>query len=59
MRLGTNYPIGPLEWADRFGAARLVDFLDNMADHFGEPRYRPSPLLRRAADRKVPLREDQ
>ena len=58
MRLGTNYPIGPLEWADRYGPARIVDFLDNMADYYGEPRYRPSPLLRRAADLHRPLRGD-
>jgi 3-hydroxybutyryl-CoA dehydrogenase len=59
MRLGTNYPIGPLEWADRFGTGRLVDFLDNMADYYGEQRYRPSPLLRRAADLDRPLRGPQ
>lgn len=49
MRLGTNYPIGPLAWAERFGPARLVGVLDHMADFYGEPRYRPSPLLRRVA----------
>lgn len=49
MRLGTNYPIGPLEWADQVGAQRVVTALDNMADFYGEPRYRPAPLLRRAA----------
>ncbi len=49
MRLGTNYPIGPLEWADRFGPARVVEVLDNVANFYGEPRYRPSPLLRRVA----------
>ena len=25
MRLGTNYPVGPLEWADTYGADRLVE----------------------------------
>lgn len=58
MRLGTSYPIGPLEWADRFGVARVVDVLDNMADFYGEPRYRPSSLLRRVADNRARLRED-
>ncbi len=50
MRLGTNYPIGPLEWADRVGVGRVVGVLDNIADYYGEPRYRPSPLLRRTAE---------
>ncbi|MCP3974313.1 MAG: 3-hydroxyacyl-CoA dehydrogenase [bacterium] len=50
MRLGTNYPIGPLEWADGVGVARVVGLLDNMADYYGEARYRPSSLLRRVAN---------
>lgn len=50
MRLGTNYPIGPLEWVDMVSAGRVVGVLDNIAGYYGEPRYRPSPLLRRAAD---------
>jgi len=57
MQLGTNYPIGPLEWADRYGAARVVTVLDNMADFYGEPRYRPSSLLRRAAASDSKIRE--
>jgi 3-hydroxybutyryl-CoA dehydrogenase len=50
MRLGTNYPFGPLEWAERFGTARVVGVLDHIADFYGEQRYRPSTLLRRVAD---------
>jgi len=57
MRLGTNYPIGPLEWVDTVGAARVVAALDNMADYYGEDRYRPAPLLRRAADSGRLVRE--
>ncbi|NND04269.1 MAG: 3-hydroxyacyl-CoA dehydrogenase [Acidimicrobiia bacterium] len=57
MRLGTNYPIGPLEWADQVGAGRVVEVLDNMADYYGEARYRPSSLLRRTADNDVQLGE--
>lgn len=59
MKLGTNYPVGPLEWADGYGVARVVSMLDNMADYYGEQRYRPSPLLRRAANSGVGLKEDQ
>jgi 3-hydroxybutyryl-CoA dehydrogenase len=49
MRLGTNYPRGPLEWADAVGPAILVDVLDHMRSFYGEDRYRVSALLRRAA----------
>lgn len=49
MRLGTNYPAGPIEWADALGAGVVVTVLDNLADHYGEERYRASPGLRRAA----------
>ena len=49
MRLGTNYPAGPLEWVDTIGPAFLVTVLDNLRSFYGEERYRASPLLRRAA----------
>ena len=49
MRLGTNYPIGPLAWADALGAASLVTALDHLRAAYGDARYRVSPLLRRKA----------
>ena len=50
MKLGTNYPSGPLEWADRIGAARVASVLSNLRAGFGEDRYRvPFYLGRRAA----------
>ena len=47
MRYGTNYPLGPLEWAARLGFRRVVAVLDNLRAHYGEERYRVSPWLRR------------
>lgn len=47
MRFGTNYPKGPLAWADQIGADHVVTVLDKLHDHYGESRYRVSPLLRR------------
>jgi 3-hydroxybutyryl-CoA dehydrogenase len=47
MRHGTNYPLGPLEWATRLGFRRVVAVLDNLKAHYGEERYRVSPWLRR------------
>ncbi|HJV25410.1 MAG TPA: 3-hydroxyacyl-CoA dehydrogenase PaaH [Aromatoleum sp.] len=50
MRYGTNYPKGgPLAWADMLGAGFVVDVLANLKEHYGEERYRVSPLLRRKA----------
>jgi 3-hydroxybutyryl-CoA dehydrogenase len=49
MRLGTNYPLGPLAWGDHWGPAAIVGILDAMQAWYGEDRYRPSALLRRIA----------
>jgi 3-hydroxybutyryl-CoA dehydrogenase len=49
MRLGTNYPLGPLAWGDRWGPAMIVGALDALQAWYGEDRYRPSALLRRIA----------
>ena len=50
MRLGLNYPLGPLEWADRLGASRMLSILRRIQALSGDDRYRPSPWLRRRAD---------
>jgi 3-hydroxybutyryl-CoA dehydrogenase len=47
MRLGTNYPLGPLAWADQLGPVLVARVLENMQVHYGEERYRISPLLNR------------
>ena len=47
MRLGVNYPRGPLEWADAIGLDRVVATLDGLHAHYGEDRYRVAPHLRR------------
>jgi 3-hydroxybutyryl-CoA dehydrogenase len=46
MKLGTNYPLGPLEWADRIGLDQVLGVLDGLQREYGEDRYRPAPLLR-------------
>ncbi|HWQ37688.1 MAG TPA: 3-hydroxyacyl-CoA dehydrogenase PaaH [Burkholderiales bacterium] len=47
MRLGTNYPQGPLAWADQLGPALVARVLANLQAHYGEDRYRISPALNR------------
>jgi len=49
MRLGVNYPVGPLEWARRWGVRAVLTVLDNLEDWYRDGHYRASPLLRRAA----------
>jgi len=49
MRQGVNYPRGPLAWADAIGPAQLRTVLVSLAAHYGEDRYRVSPLLARRA----------
>jgi 3-hydroxybutyryl-CoA dehydrogenase len=49
MRLGVNYPRGPLAWAEAIGLERVRDVLDHLAATYGEDRYRASWLLRRRA----------
>ncbi len=56
VRLGLNYPLGPLEWADEFGPDRVLAVLEGLQRELGEERYRPAPLLRKHAIAGVPFR---
>lgn len=47
MRLGTNYPFGPFEWADIIGLDTVLGVMNGLFREWGEDRYRPSPLLKR------------
>jgi len=58
MRLGTNYPLGPLAWGQRWGPATVLSVLDAMQAWYGDDRYRPSALLRRIAAAGGDLREN-
>ena len=58
LRLGAGYPLGPLTWGDRLGAARVAALLDAVAAGTGSPRYRVCDALRRAATTGGALRDD-
>jgi 3-hydroxybutyryl-CoA dehydrogenase len=47
MKLGMNHPMGPLALADLIGLDVCLAILDVLHQGFGDPKYRPCPLLRR------------
>jgi 3-hydroxybutyryl-CoA dehydrogenase len=55
VMLGLGYPKGPLGMGDAVGAPKVLAILEAMHAFYGEPRYRPSPWLRRRARLGVSL----
>ncbi len=47
MKLGMNFPMGPLTLADFVGLDVLLSILDVLYEGFGDPKYRACPLLRK------------
>ena len=49
MTKGVNYPKGLLQWADEWGATKVINIIDSLKQHYGDSRYRVSPILREMA----------
>jgi len=43
MKLGTNYPYGPFEWADKIGINNIFNLLHKLS--LSGKRYQPAPAL--------------
>jgi 3-hydroxybutyryl-CoA dehydrogenase len=49
MKLGTNYPLGPIEWGEKIGFDHVHATLEALFNDMHEERYRACPLLKQLA----------
>ena len=49
MKLGMNYPSGPIEWGEKIGFVQVCAVMEALHRDLGEERYRLCPLLKQLA----------
>lgn len=59
VTLGLGYPQGPLAMGDLYGPTSVLEILFNLQTVYGDPRYRPSPWLRRRGALGLSLKHEE
>lgn len=57
LKLGANYPFGPIEWVDKLTPEVVHAVMRGLQYEYGEDRYRPAPLLVRKVLAKQSFRD--
>lgn len=47
MKKGYGMQFGPFEMADRIGLDKMVKWMENLYEEFGDQKFKPSPILKR------------
>lgn len=47
MRESSGHLFGPFEMADRIGLDKILKYMDNLYQEFGDKKYKPSPIIKR------------
>ncbi|MEM0134785.1 MAG: 3-hydroxyacyl-CoA dehydrogenase NAD-binding domain-containing protein [Thermoplasmatales archaeon] len=50
LKLGGNFPMGPLTLGDLIGLDTVVNIMDVMYDSFKDPKFRAAPILRKMVE---------
>jgi len=47
MKLGFGLQLGPLEMADRIGLDKVIKWMNNLYQEFGDREFKPSPIIKK------------
>jgi len=49
----TGNTFGPFEMADKYGIDKILKWMDNLYNEYGEDKYKPSPIIKRMVRAKM------
>jgi 3-hydroxybutyryl-CoA dehydrogenase len=53
MMEATGNSFGPFEMADKYGIDKILKWMDNLYQEYGEDKYKPSPIIKRMVRAKM------